>query len=131
MVEEFQKILESIEKEKGEVAIFALLKMDEFVDKWTVVFCASWATDASRATVFEIIRKKIIETLKPEEVSEIARIAIYPRMEHFIQELIQYKSGTIIENKKINGNTVHYAYIIKSENLEETKLKVEEKIENN
>lgn len=116
MIEEFQKILENIEKEKGEVAIFALLKMDEFVDKWTVVFCASWATEANRAEVFEIIRKKIIETLKPEEVSEIARIAIYPKTEHFIQELIQFKSGAIIENRKINGNTVHYANIIKSEN---------------
>lgn len=120
MIEEFQKILESIEKEKGEVTIFALLKMDEFIDKWTVVFCASWATEANRAEIFEIIRKKIIETLKPEEVSEIARIAIYPITEHFIQELMQFKSGTIIENRKINGNTVHYANIIKSENTVST-----------
>lgn len=114
MVEEFQKILESIEKEKGEVTIFALLKMDEFVDKWTVVFCASWATDANRTETFELIRKNIIRTLKPEEVSEIARISIYPETEHFIQELTQFKSGAIIESRRINGNTVHYANIIKS-----------------
>lgn len=114
MVEKFQKILESIEKIKGNITIFALLKMDEFVDKWTVVFCSSWATDANRAEVFEIIRKEIIETLTQEEVGEIARIAIYPKTEHFIQELLQYKTGTTIENKKINGNTVHYAHIIKS-----------------
>jgi len=115
MVEKFQKILESIEKTKSSVIVFALLKMDEFVDKWTVVFCASWATDANRTEVFEIIRKEIRATLTPEEVGEIARIAIYPKTEHFIQELLQYKSGTTIENEKINGNTVHYAHIIKSE----------------
>jgi hypothetical protein len=117
MVEKFQKILENIEKAKGSVVIFALLKMDEFVDKWTVVFCASWATDINRTEVFEMIRKQITDTLRPEEVSEIARIAIYPKTEHFIQELLQYKSGTTIENKKINGNTVHYAHIIKSEEM--------------
>lgn len=115
MVKKFKKILEDIEKIKGAVVIFALLKMDEFVDKWTVIFCASWATDASRTEVFEIIRKEIIKTLTQEEVGEISRIAIYPKTEHFIQELLQYKSGTTIENKKINGNIVHYAHIIKSE----------------
>lgn len=115
MVEKFKTILENIEKANGNVIIFALLKMDEFVDRWTVVFCASWATDTNRAEIFEIIRKEIIRTLSPEEVGEIARIAIYPKTEHFIQELLQYKSGTTIENKQINGNTVHYADIIKSE----------------
>lgn len=115
MVEKFQKILEDIQKANGDVVVFALLKMDEFVDKWTVVFCASWASESKRTEVFEIIRKEIVKTLTPEEVGEIARIAIYPKTEHFIQELLQYKSGTTIENKKINGNTVHYADIIKSE----------------
>ena len=89
--------------------------MDEFVDKWTVVFCASWATSTNRSEVFEMIRIKIKSTLTPEEVSEITRIAIYPETEHFVQELLQYKTGTIIENRKINGNTVHYAHLIKSE----------------
>jgi len=114
MVEKFQQILDNIEKEKGEVTIFALLKMDEYVDKWTIVFCASWANDTNRTETFAIIKNKIISILKPEEVNEIARIAIYPETEHFIQELKQFKSGTIVENIKINGNTVHYANIIKS-----------------
>lgn len=124
MVEKFQKILENIEKVKGDITIFALLKMDEFVDKWTVVFSASWATDMNRTEVFEMIRKEIIETLTSEEVGEIARIAIHPKTEHFIQELLQYKSGTTIENQKINGNTVHYARIIKSEALHTEKSQI-------
>jgi hypothetical protein len=115
MVEKFKKILENIERANGAVSIFALLKMDEFVDKWTVVFCAPWATDDNRSDVFEKIRTEIVSALTPEEIGEIARIAIYPNTEHFIQELMQYKADTIIENKKINGNTVHYANIIKSE----------------
>src|SRR3989344_6826848 len=106
MVEKFQKILSDIELAKGKISVFALLKMDEFVDKWTVVFSASWMTDTNRAEVFETIRKEIIDNLTQEEVAEIARIAIYPKTEHFIQELLQYKSGTVIENKAVNGNTV-------------------------
>jgi hypothetical protein len=115
MVEKFKKILNSVEAERGSVAIFALLKMDEFIDKWTVVISASWATDDNRAEVFELVRKKIIETLKPVEVAEIARIAIFPIDEHLIEELLQFKTDSVIENKQINGNTVHSAYIIKSE----------------
>jgi hypothetical protein len=114
MVEKFQKILENIESIKGEANIFALLKMDEFIDKWTVVFSASWATNENRSEIFEIIRKQISTILSAGEIADIARIAIYPQNEHFIQELLQFQSGTIIENQKINGNTVHYAHIIKS-----------------
>lgn len=114
MVEKFKTILDSIETERGTVAVFALLKMDDFIDKWTIVISAPWATDENRHEVFELIRKKIIDTLTPAEVGEIARIAIYPKDEHLIQELSQYKSGAIVENKRINGNDVHYASIIKS-----------------
>lgn len=115
MVEKFRKILNSIEEERGDVAVFALLKMDEFVDKWTVVISASWATDEKRDEVFEMMRTKILNSLTAEEVGEIARIAIFTIDEHLIQELLQYKSETVIENKKINGNHVHHAHIIKSE----------------
>ena len=115
MVEKFKTILSSIELERGEVAIFALLKMDEFVDKWTVVISASWATDDNRPEVFEMIRKKIIDTLTPAEVAEIARISIFSIDEHLIQELLQFKTDAVIENRKINGNEVHSAHIIKSQ----------------
>ncbi|OGF26448.1 hypothetical protein A2477_00695 [Candidatus Falkowbacteria bacterium RIFOXYC2_FULL_47_12] len=115
MVEKFKTILNSIETERGNVAIFALLRMDEFVDKWTVVISAPWATDENRHEVFEMIRKKIVDTLTSAEASEIARIAIFPIDEHLIQELLQFKSDTVVENKKINGNDIHSAYIIKSE----------------
>ena len=115
MVEKFKTILSNIEAERGNVAIFALLKMDEFVDKWTVVISTPWATDENRHEVFEMIRKKIVDTLTPSEVGEIARIAIFPIDERLIQELLQFKSDTVVENRKINGNDVHSAYIIKSE----------------
>ena len=115
MVEKFKIILNEIEAAKGNVAVFALLKMDEYVDKWTVVISASWATDDNRQEVFEMIRQKILLALTKTEASEIARIAIFPIDEHLIQELLQFKTDAVIENRKINGNDVYIAYIIKSE----------------
>lgn len=117
MVEKFQTILQRIENQRGPVTLLALLKMDEVVDKWTVVFCAPWATDNNRADSFEAIRQEIINALTPEEIEEVARIGIFPQTDHLIQELLQYQSGTELKDKKINGNYVHLARIIKSNRL--------------
>ncbi len=115
MVEKFTKILESIEERKGRVTLFAILKMDEFLDRWTVVFCAPWSTNENRDEIFEMIRKEIMKTLSPEETGEIASIAMYAKTDHLVAELIKFQSGTTFENRKINGNKVHYAQIIKSD----------------
>ena len=112
MVEKFQIILDDIQTTKSPITLLALLKMDEFIDKWTVVFCAPWALDDNRAEAFEIVKGAVLKNLEPEEISEIGRIGIFPKSEHLIQELLQYQSGTKLENKKVNGNTVHLAHII-------------------
>src|SRR3989344_1993030 len=112
MVEKFKTILEGIITEKGQITLLALLKMDEFVDKWTVVFCAPWASADNRAEVCEVVKNAIVKNLTSEEISEIGRIGIFPKTEHLVEELLQYKSGASLENQKINGNTVHLAHII-------------------
>lgn len=127
MEEKLKEILQEIEHEKGEVSIFAILNMDEYIDKWTIVLSAAWASDSNRAEIFNMIRDKIIQKLSLEEVNEISRIAIYPENEHFIQELRKFQSGTIIENKQINGNKVHYANIFKQDREERVLMKVNKK----
>ena len=115
MVEKFKTILQRIEQENGNVSLFALLKMDEFIDKWTIVFSAGWAVPERREEIFKKMKDIIVEVLSSEELQEVARLAIYPKEEHIVEELLQYQSGTVIENQKINGNTVHYANIIKAD----------------
>ena len=114
MVEKFQTILQSIEEQKGPVTLLALLKMDEVVDKWTVVFCAPWVTESNRSESFEFIKEQIIKELTPEEIEEVARIGIFSKTDHLIKELLQYQLGTELKDKKINGNYVYLAQIIKS-----------------
>jgi hypothetical protein len=114
MVEKFITILGNIEKEKGQVVLLALLKMDEIFDKWTIVFCADWSVESNRMETFEFIRGEILRNLNTSEISEIARIAIYPRNEHLISELLKYQSGVELKDQKVNGNIIHCAHIIKS-----------------
>ena len=114
MVEKFQTILQSIERQKGSVTLLALLKMDEVIDKWTVIFCAPWATESDRSGSFEFIKQQIIDALTSEEIEEVARIGIFSKTDHLIQELLQYQSGTELKDKSINGNYVYLAQIIKS-----------------
>lgn len=115
MVEKFKTILEALRK-KGSIILFAVLKMDDLTDKWSVLICASWITDEeSRNNAFNEIRELIKRTMTPEERAAIARIVVASKEEHLIQELLENKPGTYIgEQLKINGNVIHEAYILES-----------------
>ena len=47
MVEKFRQILVKILNEKGDINLFAILKMDEFTDRWTVLLSAPWIVESS------------------------------------------------------------------------------------
>jgi hypothetical protein len=115
MVDKFKTILHNIESSKGSIALFALIKMDDFINKWTVVFSAAWSNPENRTETFNMIREEITKIVTPEELEEIARLAIYYRGEHIVEELLKYQSGAVLENQKVNGNMVHYADIVKSD----------------
>lgn len=114
MVEKFTKILNNVQTARGPITLLALLKMDEFFDKWIVVFSAPWSAQENRDEVLNLIKQQIIDNLDPQEISEIARIAIYSKTEHLIEELLKYQSGVELQEQRINGNKVHYAKIISS-----------------
>lgn len=115
MVEEFKQILEELQNKKGTVSLFAILKMDEFTDKWTVIISAPWINTATKNEVFALIRNLMIQKFTPEEMATVARLGIFPTDEHIVQELLKYKEGaTISEDEKVNGNIVHNAHILAS-----------------
>ena len=115
MVDKFNRILNQIIEEKGNITIFALLKMDEFVDKWTIVFSAPWSTASTTSADFDYIRALVLQELNEEERATIARIGIFQANEQLIQLLLQLKTGTVIsEDTKLNGNVLHEGYILAS-----------------
>lgn len=115
MVDKFKEILSKIKADKGEIYLFGLLKMDELVEKWTVLLSAPWSTEATKKEDFEYIRNLIKSTLSSEEFSNVARLGILSKDAHLIQLLLRYQPDSEIPNEtKLNGNVVHQGYILVS-----------------
>ena len=113
MVEKFKKILAKMKLEKGNVFIFALLKMDELTDKWSVILSAPWAEEDDSDT-FKYVFNLIESELTSEEFSSIARVGIFPKTDYFVEFLLKHGISTPLTNEKINGTQVHEGYIIES-----------------
>jgi len=118
MVEKLKTILSEIKRSKGEVVLFALMKMDELADNWTIVLSAPWAKEGD-TDIFKYVLNLVRSNLSREEFSSIARIGIFSKNDRFIELLLKYNSGVFIENEKINGNYIYEGYILEcNPNLE-------------
>ncbi|MBL8159015.1 hypothetical protein JNJ66_01000 [Candidatus Saccharibacteria bacterium] len=96
------------------VILFAVLKMDELVDKWSILISADWITGENNKEVFRSLIKILQDELEPSERDDIARVVIYDKNQHFIKLMLrQFKAGQhILEDAKVNGNIIHEGYII-------------------
>lgn len=111
MVDKFRQIADKINSERGALNLFAILKMDEFTDKWTLILSAPWIDN----TTFEYIRSILVDSFTAEELAAIARLGVFPKSTHIVQELLKYSEGASITSpQQINGNFVHEAHIIKA-----------------
>lgn len=119
MVNKFKEILSQIELEKGLVAVFAILKMDELTDKWTIIIAAPWVTSETQKENYEYLRQLIIQKLSDEEINSISRLGTFSMNEHIVESLLVYSSDSEIhEDTKVNGNIIHEGYILKSARLD-------------
>lgn len=119
IITKFQSIYSNIKEEKGNLYLFMILKMDELVDKWSIVVSAPWLTNENQAEVFNYLLTKIRQTLNQEEGSSIARLGTFQPNEHLVRlvnQSIRVEGGSPIklENTKINGYLIHEAYIFES-----------------
>ncbi len=118
MVEKFRNILQRIKNEKGSVTVFAILKMDELTDKWSVVFSASWVTDETSTETFNYLRAILISSLTTDEISSIARLSVFSNGEHLIQLILNsmnvQNGDVLLKDAKLNGYKIHEAHIFES-----------------
>lgn len=115
MVDKFNQIINQILQEKQLLTLFAILKMDELTDKWSVIVCAPWANQVNYADSFNYIKNLLDQKLSEEEKTTIARIAIFPKEDHAVESLLQFQAGTVIkEDTKVNGFMIHEGYILHS-----------------
>ena len=114
MVDKLREIIDELNKDNKPVWLFACLKMDEFIDKWTLVISAPWVTESNRSEEFEKMIVLLKQKLDRQELFSIARLAFMPKDAHLVQELLKKRSGDIIRDEQLNGNKVHEGRVIES-----------------
>ncbi|HSX17093.1 MAG TPA: hypothetical protein VLH86_03270 [Patescibacteria group bacterium] len=113
MVEELNPLVEELKKD-SRILLFALLKMDELTDRWTVIISGdNLESIEDRKPLFEYVARTLgadtyQETLKKHDV---ARIGIFPLTNHLVEDLRKYGEDSEIENEKANGNFIHKGHI--------------------
>lgn len=116
VVEKYNKICRLFEEANGnnKVLLFAILKMDEIIDRWSILISAPWIEDSNRKDIFKQFISILQKDLNQEELSEIARISFPSVDEHLIELFVKdFQSGQHIkEDAKINGNIIHEGFII-------------------
>lgn len=118
MVDQFKKILERIKLDKKSLKLFAVLKMDDIVDKWTILLCADWIerNQNSEFAAYQYFLGLMKELLTDDERASVARVGVFaPSDDHLLMELLKMPSGTEInEDRVVNGNVVHQGFILES-----------------
>jgi len=119
MVNKFEKIIAEIESQQGDFTLFAIIKMDNFTDKWSVITSAKWINEDNKEKSFNIIASVIRKNLNEAENSSIGRIGIFPTDDHITKLFLKYKAGIPLKNEKVNGFNIHEAYILRSKTGEQ------------
>ena len=112
MVEKIKKVIDILAADNKPVWLAALLKMDEFVDKWSLIISAPWINTQNIQESFEKITDLLKRELDSGEISTIARVGLLPKSEHLAEELLTKQEGVLLKDAQINGNKVHEGYII-------------------
>src|SRR3989344_5503430 len=80
MLEKFRTIFNSLSvKGRNPVALFAIMKMDDLEDKWTVIYAdeSSSSSEQEKNLIFSFILNEMKKILSAEELNQIARISVY------------------------------------------------------
>lgn len=114
LLDRFKGILAALEDKRGRVSIFAILKMDDITDRWTVFLSAPWINQADRGAIFSDLRDLILKNIEPKNLSSIARFGIFEPKEHLVELLLEnFNAGDYIANdRQVNGNIIHEGYIL-------------------
>ncbi|HSX02898.1 MAG TPA: hypothetical protein VLI05_06335 [Candidatus Saccharimonadia bacterium] len=117
MVDKYKAVLAALEAEMGPVSLFALLKIDDLTDRWSLLVSAPWtSTNEERKSSFKSLISQLSKHLTEEEANQVARVGVWPLEDHLVTDLLKFKKGTYIDKPTpVNGNVVHEGYILESE----------------
>jgi hypothetical protein len=113
MVEEIYSTLATTLKQKDKIWLFAILKMDELTDRWSIIISGPNLKElGKREALFKEIIAVIRSNLTPEERQNIARIGIFPLSSHLVRDVRKHPEATKFENERANGNFIHLGYVL-------------------
>ncbi len=113
------EVYKEIIKEKTSLNLFMLVKMDDFIDKWTLIVAANWVDPHNLNVTFDYMLSKLRKELSPEEGSQIARVGIFTPHDQLVQEftrsvVVADSEPIRLVNAQVNGYKVHEAWIFRS-----------------
>lgn len=119
MVDKLKAILAKIHKDNKQVSLFAVLKVDDLTDRWSIIFSAPDLEDKDRRqAAFMYLVELLTTNLDDKDIHTIARVGVFPLSNHLVEDLLKYKSGyEFKDSTPVNGNTVHEGYILESDGV--------------
>lgn len=117
MVDKFLKIIREIKDVKGDVELFAILKMDNITDKWSVICAANWINETNRREQFSFILNIMDKFLSIEEKTSIARVGLMPMDNYFTESFMSAFNITeavrpvYVKSTQVNGSYIEEGYI--------------------
>lgn len=75
LIDKFKLVLDSLEKEHGEVTLFALFLREDAFEKWDVVVCAKWLNPESQNS-YSLVNSEIQKFIKNGSLTKLSRIVI-------------------------------------------------------
>lgn len=118
-VNKFKFVLDDLEKKRGPVILFALFRMDDITDKWTIILSADWVNFQDYGKIFLDLRNIAFKFLDKKEQAQIARSGIFTADNHLVKMILEKYDGDghEIKDERFNGNYIHQGYIIHANRL--------------
>ncbi len=121
MVNKLLNLIKQISTEKGEIALFLLMKIDSEANKWTIVISSPWIDRANRINILNYWLEKIRNSLVREELNSIARITFLSTEDHFVTSFNRTikvtESAVNLKNTEIAGINIYEAIILVSQKI--------------
>lgn len=119
-IDKYVALEKEVAKERGEMALFALLLRDDAPDRWDLVIAAPWAV-ANRKASLEYLVEKIKGRLGSEGLVNLSRIVLAepdaPAVKAFNSAMNVQHGDTELRDCNFFGLPIRHAFLITSQVL--------------
>lgn len=111
-INNLEKVIQRLKNDGKSMWLFTVFKMDEVLDKWSIIISAPWLTEENRIEMFNYIVGVLREYLSEKDLSSIARLGLLQKSDHLVSELLERNSKEDLKETQVNGNMIHEGHIL-------------------